>query len=374
MSKVNKEMGEVVKAAVGEITGVENLEQPLSEVINQFDPAARSGANLIMPMGFDLNTYSVKQSILWTNLIWRIGKDILKNTVFTTPIGRFVQNMDTGGDIQEVFINLKDVIDRNTLSNSDLFTMFPDDIKAAWHRINKQWAIPTSYREAEIRKVVVNWDTLTTYVGTIVANLPNSFEFALHNHFKNMLFDYYDSGMMEAVLIPVGGDLVPILNNIIDDFRTEPNTRYTSYNITTAPPAEPAITICRNTPLLIAFNDVIRTTEFQHALELHFGRQFDTGNSNQDYARNIIMLNRTDFPNTRSADFVPNPLYSNAPRQTGRIEGFLLDTNTIFLYSQFNLMLSFLNVMTLNVQQVLHTDLLMSLSPFSKMTALIQAL
>jgi hypothetical protein len=376
---VNQHLNDAVKAQVENVTGVSTAGKTLRDVLAETDLSARNVA-ITMPMAVDVNSYNVKYSIIYTNLIYRIGLDYIYNTTFTSPYGRLSRVMEVGNDLQETFINLKTALDRPSLPGSALLNRYTDSVFTAWHSINKRWVIPSTYQEAEIRKTFDSWDSLTRKIGAIIANLKNSFEDNFHQHVKQMMFDFYSYGFITPieVLDPLASSenqalFIQTINTVIDDFITEPNTRYLGYNRTLIPPTELARGRANSQPILTTFNEFIRSTEFDNPLNFTFGRNFNTGNSNDDLFRNLIKLNLLDFPT------VPTPLSQLAPTgwlwnttpDTRVPAAFIIDEEGYLLLTQFNIALEFINALTLDITQAYHTDILMSLSPFKKMAAIV---
>ena len=354
---------QMLKEAVGEITDTPiNPDTQLKDIVSKFD----SRMQIISPS----HPYVPSASLLWGNLIRRIGLDILKSTNFKSQFGPFVQQLDTGADVMETFINLKKEINRNSLSNSDLFTMFPDDIKTSVHTVNREWVFVTDYRDAEIRKVVATWDTLTNFVQTIIKNLSNSFEFSYQNHVKQLFFDYWYNGCLDSEVVTdprtssiAAGEFVAKLNTLVTKFVTEPSKNNIIYNNLLVSDPKPVIGRCENVPLIVTFNEMIRPTEMQTALSLHFGQLFVSGNSNQDFMKNLIKLELDLFPNTK-VETIPN--FKGTPLAGKTPIAFVFDPAIFQFYTQFTILLDFINAVTMNTKQTLHTDLVLSLSPFEK--------
>jgi hypothetical protein len=375
MAKIDKDF---IKAGVTEVTGIDTSGKSLQQVIKEFEKST----TIITPE----RPYVPAQSRLWGALIWRIGLDILRSTKFTSNFARFISKLETGGDVHETFINLKDSIDRNSLSNSDLFTMFVDDIQASFHRINNEEVFVTDYREAEIRKVVQNWDTLTNKVGAIVANLRNSFENWFEDRIYQMLFDYYKMGALSAssvadpILSKENSSLfIARLNELTKDFTGKPSVRHTMANNVLGGNPNPAITRSEVRPVIVTFQDTMANAEMINALELHFGRSFKSGNDNQDFMQDLIIINRHDFDFINGDENNPREVletrlatvFGGNPMAIGKIQAFVMSQEAFQLYVQFELMLDFMNIITLNVKQTFHIDMINSLSPFTKAHVLV---
>jgi hypothetical protein len=439
-SPSHETIGDLIKEAVGDITGGDIQNKPFTQVVNEFDVKSRAAElealqetdesvrGLIMP-GNDLtkgrsaalNNYEVRQSIIWVNLIWRIGEVLLERATFNSPFQRFIKQMPVGGDIQEIFINYKPGLFRSTLQNSDLFTDFIDDVKTAYHRMNWDKVFPTTYRDDHGRLVFHDWDTLTNFITAVVANLQLRYQVDFNEANKQSLTNLIMTGQIESIVTPritdnEGNtieqglsDYVVRLLTISDDFMTEPSPRNIGANLSTNT-TSPVLNICPQIPLILLFNDELRMTELYKALELHFGMNFLSGNSNQDFMRNIIRLNKLDWP----LDVVPlSPVfaqdpqaeaitngYANAPtsinwneyREDGgffsnlipsayrnsigvdmtRLRAIIIDPEALILRKKFDIQLTFQNIITLAITQAFHTDMTISFSPFKKAVAIFE--
>lgn len=346
-------------------------------------------------MVFNQN-FVLSWNTIWANLSRRIGEDMIMRAEYTSPFSEFVRQLELGNYVQESYINPAQIFLHDTVINSDILTDHTDTILTAVHEVNVDLNIPSTYKEYIARTSFNFWDNVNNLVASLVANLRVTSEIAKNNIVKQMLFNAYQYGMLDTILVndPRLSDAdsqryVIALNTLIDDFLVEANSRNMIYNnqvgLTT-----PAIGIGQNVPYVIMFNEFLRTVEVLNALELVFGRYRDTtGDDNQDYARRLIRLNYADFPTSipptdRSAvtgtnvpytginffeepmDTSGNPIFPGTPQKGELPIAFVLEPGALVMRSQLETQTNFTNPATLATTNRLILRMIISLSGFEK--------
>lgn len=338
---------------------------------------------------------------LYSAMIDRVHKTSIRANVYQSPFSQMVQDMECGRYVVEQHINPGHVLLQNTVTNTDIFTNYTDDIAVSTYDINVDLAFPSTYTEYVVRPAYSIIENVTELIASLTANIRTTLEYKRNELVKQMLYNGYQFGMLSSVKISdprldreASGKFAVVLNTLIDDFRTEINPRNVIYNnqlgIT---PEQYRKTISTEIPYVITFNEFVRTTEFMNALHLTFGERFASGNGNQDWQRRLMQLNFEDFPTSipplnRSevtgqnvsaegvnfyempVDKNGKPKFSNQPTGGDTICGFIIDPRAIKLYTQLNIKTSWLNPGTLQNTNREILQMIMELGAFDKICAI----
>lgn len=304
--------------------------------------------------------YSVKQSILWTNLFWRIAEDTVERAIYTSKFSIFNKPMPMGGDLGEEFIRIKKPQDRTQLANSDLLVDYVDEVDIAVHRVNHLERFATTFLESEGRKVFQSWDTLQTFISAAIDNLQQSYEINTDRQIMQELVDGYAGGMIQASTLPSNqSEKAAYLNTIWDHFTIEPSPDFVGMNLNSKLGGNLIENISQNAPYLIIEAALMRNIEFLDAMNLYFTRIH--GNNNDLFSR-IIKVKQFPKPssNISSVDGY-NPI--SAPKQ---IRAMYVDEDFIKYRTQFKVTTDFQNAATLKSNVYVHYDNLISFSPFKQ--------
>lgn len=338
---------------------------------------------------------------IYPNLVKKIAKVIISSNVYTSPFSQMVQDMETGAYVEDIHLNPGHVLLHDTVTNDDIFTNYFDDLATAIYQVNVDLQYPSSYTEYVVRESFSLLDNVRELITTLKANITTTFEYTRNNQVKQMLYNAYQYGMIDAVEIDdpragrqESGRYAVAFLNAIDDFRTEMHNRYIIYNNQVGiTDAQKRVSIATEFPYIITFNEYVRDVEFDNAINLAFTDRFRSGNSNQDWANKLIKLNLLDFPNSipptdrdqvtgnnvsaSNINFFPmptaadgTPLFSGTPKGGADIYGFVVDPAAIKLFTQLQVMTSWLNPATLvNTNREIYRGI-MDLGAFNKIVAI----
>lgn len=316
---------------------------------------------------------------LYANIVKKVGKTIITANRYQSPFSQMIQNMEVGEYIEDIHINPGKVLLFDTVINSDILTNYTDDIATAVYSVNVDLTFPSTYSEYCVRPSFTLLANVSELLSALTANIRTTLEYRRNELVKQMLYNCYQFGMMSSVEIDnptssrdASGQYAVALNNLIDDFRTEINTRNICYNnqigITEA---QKRRTIATDFPYIVTFNQYIRDVEFLQALNLGLVEKFRSGNSNMDWQSRIINLNLDDFPKSIPAtnrsdvtgdnvsadniNFYEMPkdkdgtdLFSGTPTGKPNVAAFVIDPAAIKLFTQLEVSTTFLNAATLN--------------------------
>ena len=342
---------------------------------------------------------------IYSNLIMKISQVIITSNQFASPFSQMLQNMETGQYVEDIHINPSAAFLQDTIANTHIFHDFHDDLAVAVYEVGVDLCFGSSYKEFVVRTSFSMLQNVNELVSALTANIRVTLEYWRNELTKQMLYNAYQYGMLSSVLISdprngeqQSGQFAVALNVLLDDFRTEINTRNVIYNnqvgITTA---EMRKTIAKEFPYVIIFNEFVRNAEFLNALnlglmQLQGGGRWQSGNANDDWQNRLIKLNLEDFPTSipplnRSAvmgndipatgvnffempkDASGNDLFSGTPTGGDTICAFVIEPAALKLFTQLSIMTAWLNPATLS-----HTNReiyrgIMQLGAFNKICA-----
>lgn len=342
--------GDLVKP-LAETMGV-NTKLPLNEALYNANLKNVRGA-------IDVNgNYMPKQSVLWSNLFWRIAEDTVERAIYNSKFSIFSKPMDVGGDLAEDFIRIKKPQDRTQLSNSDLLVDYVDTIDIAIHRVNHMERFATTFLETEARKVFQSWETLQSFIAACIDNLQQSYEINTDRQILQELVDGYAAGEINARQLATDSAAKAIqLNTVWDEFTIEASPDFVGYNLNSNSGTNKIENISQRQPYLIIEAEMMRNIEFLDALSLYFTRV--NGNNNDLFSR-VIKIKKFPSP---SATITPGDGYT-AVTDPKQIRAMLVDEDFIKYRTQFKVTSEFQNAATLKSNVYVHYDNLISFSPF----------
>lgn len=148
----------------------------------------------------------------FTNLLFnKIGLTIIKNKMFENPLKEFKKGFLTNGqDIEEVFVELIKAQDYDpTVAESELFKQVIPDVRAIFHRINREDLYKVTIRLIDLMKAFTSESSMGSLVDKIINTLYNS--------------DSYDEFLIMKNAIQIygtEGKFIPIVVNDVTDEAT----------------------------------------------------------------------------------------------------------------------------------------------------------
>jgi len=393
-----------VKELAGEITGLPAGETSLESYVMEYDVSSleiplnsqdvarlgRSTSNLP-------NSFNIRLSGLWGNMIWRIGEERMSRPLFNSEFEGFLSNMETGGVLGDHHLNPGVSYNRGNFPNTAIMDTYLSDARTSWREINRTRVIPVTYNEFEVRKIVTSWESLTGFINALIGAVETSYQLDFHNSVKQMLFNEVALGVTSRVDLDFnvntqeGSEQLGIeILNIMDEYRHGVTAKYIPHNNSTlvgtsAGEIQPVVNNCIN-PVLYIMTDALRSLEWRNVLELIFGKDYNSGNNNEfdgrvirdlysEFPTEIIPLNVDRLTEQADIDaevdlmissavgkgFIPNSIPSNR-----RIVGFMFDPEYLLLRAQFRLTFDFNNAGTGNVTLFNHYDHLIDSSIYKK--------
>lgn len=141
----------------------------------------------IAQVGTAILNYTEMHNEFMTALVNKIGLSIIKSKIFENPLKPFKQgSMEYGSDIEEIFV---DIIKAEAFDPEDaestLFKRVLPDVKAFFHRINRQDVYPVTIEDNRLKRAFFNSGDFNGVVSAIVNSLTtsdNKDEFEIMKH------------------------------------------------------------------------------------------------------------------------------------------------------------------------------------------------
>lgn len=329
--------------------------------------------------GISANTYDAKASIMWAALFYKIGEQLEKVGFYKSPFEQFYMPLTVGLDIEEFAPRIKDGIDRDTLSNSALFTNYTTTYDSYYHRVNQFKVFATTYNSNQIRMISNSWDALTSTVNAELANLDKSYNTFIQDISKASLGTAYASGQVDTVTIPniVTNDdaaaAAVTINSVVDTMRIEPNELYIPWNRNNSAGAPLATgnkikDVAGSDIVVILRADIANNVTFRTTLNTYFAGIFE--DNNLTFSKNLLKVD--SLPNIVDTRIGVTPGYSAvAANKLKELKGFICERDSFIFRKYEQGTFEFNNAATLNTSIFRHVDLLADISDRRKVCAIV---
>lgn len=125
----------------------------------------------LQAVGNPILTYSATMNEFLNLLVNRIGLVIVHNRELRNPLAILKQGeMPLGMDIEEIAANPAKAETYNPVA-TDLLQQKIPDVKAAYHRLNRQDKYTVTIRNQQLRQAFTTWDKLESLIAAIVNSL-----------------------------------------------------------------------------------------------------------------------------------------------------------------------------------------------------------
>jgi hypothetical protein len=336
-------------------------------------------ANFLGYEGISANTYDAKASIMWSALFYKIGEQLEKVGFYKSPFEQFYMPLTVGIDIEEFAPRIKDGLDRDTLSNSSLFTNFTTTYDSFYHRVNQFKVFAATYNSNQIRMISSTWESLTSTVNAELANLEKSYNTYIQDISKASLGTAYASGQIDSISIPsiVTNDdaatAAVTINSVVDSMRIEPNELYIPWNRNNSATA-PLTTghkvkdVAGSDIVIVLRADIANNVTFRTTLNTYFAGVFT--DNNLTFSNNLIKVD--SLPNSVDTRIGVTPGYSAVPaNKLKELKGFICERDAFIFRKYEQGTYEFNNAATLNTSIFKHVDVLADISDRRKVCAIV---
>lgn len=177
-------------------------------VLNTIRANASTNYQNVVPVATDFNLQDVGNPILsytaisnefLSALVNRIALTIVQNRTFNNPLSPLKRGMiPLGQDVEEVFTNPANAVAYDIEATTELLARTPPDVKAAYHRMNRQDQFPVTISNQALRKAFVSWNDLEALIASIVNSLYSGDNIKEYNLMTDLYGTAVNSGFMKV--------------------------------------------------------------------------------------------------------------------------------------------------------------------------------
>lgn len=185
-----------------DLTGVLNtIRDNASDIYRERIPeATRTNIQDIQEVMTDPNNAVVTNEFIST-LLNMIIKQVIHNKLFSDPLKSLKKGRKPLGDtIEEIYANFVQAKGFDP-TGADLLTREMPDVKAVYHRMNRQDKYKVTISPEQITKAFASYDRLSSFIQTIINSLYNSSELDEFVLMKQLIKQATDNGAMKVVTI-----------------------------------------------------------------------------------------------------------------------------------------------------------------------------
>lgn len=191
----------------------------------------------IQEVGNPILKYSSVQNEFLSALVNRIALTIVDNRIYRNPLSILKNGaIPLGQDVQDIYTNPAKSVVYDMEATTELLARTPPDVKAAYHRMNRQDQYPVTISNQALRQAFTSWGDLEQLIASIVNSLysgDNIDEFIL---MKNLFGTAINSGFIVKNYLGSAITDETTAKNLVMQVKTTsgmmqfPSTVYNSYN------------------------------------------------------------------------------------------------------------------------------------------------
>lgn len=150
-------------------------------ILNTIRDNASEGYQQTVPVATEANLQAVGNPILayvanmnefLNALVNKVAMTIVSNRSYNNPLAPLKRGMiPLGKDVEEVFTNPATAEAYDIESTVSLLARTTPDVKAAYHRMNRQDVYPTTISNQALRQAFTSWSSLESLIASIVNSL-----------------------------------------------------------------------------------------------------------------------------------------------------------------------------------------------------------
>ena len=207
-------------------------------------------ANL-QEVGNPILSYKVLMNEFLDTLVNRIAFTFVHTMVYNNPLSVLKKgSIPLGTDVQEIFTNPATAVSYDMNASTLLSSTVPD-VKAAYHRMNRQDQYPVTLTLPVIRKAFTSWDNMETLIASVINSLYSGDNIDEYQLMRNLIGgavdnDYIVSQTLTAALDDTNAaDFVKKVKTA-SSMMTFPGSSYNAYSAIataqSAPDTTPVVT------------------------------------------------------------------------------------------------------------------------------------
>lgn len=237
--------------------GVKNLTASTEDILNAIRGQASldyqnrvpvATQNNIAEVGNAITSYGNTMNEFLEALVNRIGLVVIQSKMYSNPLKEFKKGMlEFGKDIEEVFINIAHAQTYNpTKAESEVFKQEIPDVRAIFHRVNRQDFYKVTTREDQLRQAFLSYEGVSDLITGIVNSMYAGDEYDEFLLMKQLLVDYspnYYRVKVPAITDEASGKAaVKLFRQYANDL-TFMSAKYNKQNVATHTPKDDQIII-----------------------------------------------------------------------------------------------------------------------------------
>ena len=167
----------------------------------------------IQEIGNALMTYTVLHNEFCDALLNKIGKTILESKLFTNRLARFKSGtIMSQQDVEEIFVEMAKAEGKyDPTGPNPLGRRNPPDVKAVYHRMNRQDYYAISIGDTDFRRVFRSEDTLDAFIAALINSVYSGANYDEWLHMKELLATYDGYRTVETLMVALDDYNNPVI-------------------------------------------------------------------------------------------------------------------------------------------------------------------
>ena len=163
-------------------------------------------ANNLQDVGNPILNYTATMNEFISTLVNKVAMTIVENRIFENPLAMLKQGyIPLGKDVEEIYTNPAKAVVYNMEATTELLARTPPDVKAAYHRLNREDQYPVTITNQVLRRAFTSWDNMESLIASIVNSLYSGDNIDEYNYMKTLIGTAINSGFMNTTYL--GGAL-----------------------------------------------------------------------------------------------------------------------------------------------------------------------
>lgn len=184
----------------------------MQELLNKIRSEASALYQERIPVATQENMESIRYAMLsddnvqvanefMSTLLNKLVKSIVHAKMFTNPLKPLKKgNKPLGDTIEEIYTNFIKA-DQDAFNGAELFKRALPDTKTVYHRMNLELQYPITVNRTQLAKAFTNYETLETYITSIINSLYNSAELDEYLNMKNLFKSAIDKKAIKTITV-----------------------------------------------------------------------------------------------------------------------------------------------------------------------------
>lgn len=155
----------------------------------------------ITAVGNAILSYTPAMNEFLDTLIQRIGLVVIRDKMAKNKLAIFKKGTMTHGfDIEEIFVEIAKAKTYD-ITNTNPFTITAPEVKAMFHRLNRQDKYPVSIYDSQLRQAFTSSEGVSRLITSIVNQLYSAAALDEFILMKQLIVDYYTAGNFKGEVV-----------------------------------------------------------------------------------------------------------------------------------------------------------------------------